>query len=924
MKYFVRRMSLLFLCLTLIFCTFPLVCLADDKSADTITIGLSEYPRYGYYDESGNCAGVDVEYAYRICQNANLNVNIKLIPDAESYFKALDSGDVDLLFDCLKSDDREEKYLFADYESGSTPISVYVRNDDDRFTYGDTEQLKNIVFGSEKDSNVTDVYIKWCESHGFTPKINEYNDSYAVNAALDNGEIDAGVYGTDAVGGYTTILKCCPTPYYCMFRKESLELKNKIDAAMDKIISEDPLYREKLLQKYSNSNDNTMAALTAEEKKYIQDNPVLTVAVLENDAPYYSIDEDGKEKGIFPDYYNQISKLTGLEFRFKLYENQDKAVAAVKSGEANILGMYSSGLLLAHDQDMRLTHPYSNVSFALITKVGTSTDSINTVAVKQRYVNIVRQGIGLKDNVGTYVCNNASECFEALRNGEADAVVCGLPSATWLVNQTYSSAYSVSSISSVSLELSAAVSYSDSTLCGILDKSINASLYTFDGIVTANTLTERNLRTVVSQIPPMWLIGVATVLVLLIIGLVVAIILLIKRQKEKVAFEREKLRLEAAEKSNAAKNRFFSNISHDMRTPLNAVIGFAGLAAKEQVSEKAADYLSKIQLSGELLLDLINDTLTISKINSGKPELHLEPVGSLELFDSFIVPIREAAEKKGIKFTADRTGVKNRVILADKLNTQKIFLNLLSNAVKYTKTGGLVDFRIKYEPPKGEKSKTIFIIKDNGIGISEEFLPHIYEPFRQENEQKSSGTGLGLSIVKQLVELMGGSIEVESEKGIGTSFKVTLYFEEVKDAKTIHALTNETMDSSKLKGKKVLMCEDNELNSEIACALLNSFGLTVDTAKNGREGVQKFMLSKPYTYDAVIMDIRMPVMDGFEASKNIRALTRNDAERVPIIAMTADAFGDDIKLCFEAGMNAHITKPIDPALLKKTLCEYIK
>lgn len=321
-----------------LFFACPTIAWADDAAAvptpddDTIYVGLSEYPHYGYYDDSGNVAGCDVEFVYKIAEYANMKVKIVLIPDAETYFSSLDNGRVDILFDAIKTDERAQKYLYADNESGNTPNSVYVSSADERFEYGNIDQLRTLTFGSESGSYVTQLFESWCASHGFTPAIKEYADSAGINAAIDAGEVDAGIYGTSSVEGYRTILQFSPTPYYCIFRSGDSALKERVDTAMSKILLEDPLYKSKLLQKYTVSSEYDMTALTSEATAYVDQHPTLNVAVINNDAPYFTQDGTDGPGGIIPDYYSEISDLTGLNVQYKVYDSHASAVEAMMSG----------------------------------------------------------------------------------------------------------------------------------------------------------------------------------------------------------------------------------------------------------------------------------------------------------------------------------------------------------------------------------------------------------------------------------------------------------------------------------------------------------------------------------------------------------------------------------------------------------------
>jgi len=374
--------------------------------------------------------------------------------------------------------------------------------------------------------------------------------------------------------------------------------------------------------------------------------------------------------------------------------------------------------------------------------------------------------------------------------------------------------------------------------------------------------------------------------------------------------------IEKEKKAVTAKNDFFSNISHDMRTPLNAVLGFTKLAQSDQLTadEKNA-YLAKIESSGNLLLELVNNTLILSKGSNGQLQMHPEPHSLKSLCASFWSSVEVMAKQKNVSLTVDDHGCSDEIVNADGLYIEKIFLNLLTNAIKYTPSGGHVLMTARTERVKTGQIELYVSINDDGIGMSDEFKAQMFEPFMQENRPgyESNGTGLGLAIVKQTVDLMNGTIQVDSRLNQGTEFKVHLSLpldkEESREQK------QEEMETIDLKGRKVLLCEDNALNREIAETLLQNNGIEVVSAVNGREGADIFAKSALHEFDAVLMDRRMPVMDGLEATEKIRAMKRADAADMPIIAMTADVFDEDIQECLKAGMNAHVAKPIDPEIL---------
>lgn len=378
-----------------------------------------------------------------------------------------------------------------------------------------------------------------------------------------------------------------------------------------------------------------------------------------------------------------------------------------------------------------------------------------------------------------------------------------------------------------------------------------------------------------------------------------------------------------AESAAQAKSEFLSRMSHDIRTPMNAIIGLTHLAEEEENLQKVKEYLYNIDTSSDFLLGLTNDILDMSKIENGELTLKEDSYTKEEFRNAINTVIKPLMDKKDIRFIF-RLAANAECIRVDRLRYNQIFFNLLSNAAKFTPKGGTVEFTTEELPPLDGKKGIRFHIKDNGIGMSKEFLPHLYNPFSQERAKGGEdvkGTGLGLPIVKSLVDIMGGNISVTSEIGKGTEFIVELYVPEAEPAEKIPV--SDAMGEN-FKGARILLVEDNDINIYVAQLILEKAGCVVEIAKDGKEAVEHFEASEKNYYDAILMDVRMPVMNGIEATKTIRALDREDAATVPIIAMTADAFDEERKKTIEAGMNYHLSKPIEPKVLYQVLLEYMK
>ncbi len=377
--------------------------------------------------------------------------------------------------------------------------------------------------------------------------------------------------------------------------------------------------------------------------------------------------------------------------------------------------------------------------------------------------------------------------------------------------------------------------------------------------------------------------------------------------------------LMAAEQSSRAKTFFLSNMSHDIRTPLNAIIGFTHLGRQQGVSkEDMLGYLEKIEGAGNSLLSIINDVLDMSRIESGKMELKPLPTDIHALFRDTHEMFQSQMQKKSIQFILDAE-CRHDWVLCDKNRLGRVLLNLISNACKFTPEKGQITLSLRETEESEESALYIISVRDNGIGMSKEFLSHIFEPFERERTSTVSGiqgTGLGMAIIKSIVDMMEGSIEVNSSQGQGTEVICRIRFPFAKPA----SADAETEDKRELSftGKHLLLVEDNEINRQIAVLILKEAGFILDTAENGAEAVEIIRAASPGTYDAILMDIQMPVMDGYEATLSIRNLSEGRGS-VPIIAMTANAFSEDVEKAQNAGMNAHISKPIDVQQMLSTI-----
>ena len=509
--------------------------------------------------------------------------------------------------------------------------------------------------------------------------------------------------------------------------------------------------------------------------------------------------------------------------------------------------------------------------------------------------------------------DSSAEADKAVQSGEADCFVAKAGQSLKTLED--------SKMRSIFLTKSGAscfaVTRENTTLMNILNKTIqtlpasrlSSQFYVYEnapGKVTLAEYIKDNLRVV-----SIWFVSVVLIIVWIIVYL------LIQARKAKIQ----------AEKANAAKSEFLFNMSHDIRTPMNALLGYSELIKRELTDPKLLDYQEKMEQSGNLLLSIINNVLDMARIESGKVELDEDYVKIRDIYQGIYKIFQAEAEKKCIHLKMEYD-VKHEHVICDETKNKEIFLNLISNAVKYTASGGRVTIRItELDCDRKDYVRIRTQVIDTGIGMSEEFLPSLFEAFARERnttDGKIAGTGLGMPIIKKYIDMMYGTIEVESKQGEGSKFTVTLEYR-IADKSYYERATEKfsDMDETRISGKHILLAEDNDLNAEIAQFILEDMGLIVDRVEDGVQCVSRIEQKPAGTYDLILMDIQMPNMDGYRATEMIRGLSDKDKATIPIIAMTANAFEEDRKKALAKGMNGHIAKPVDAEKVEKTICSVL-
>jgi len=897
-------------------------------AAKTVRVGYYYDTQYMYKTDVDEYRGYDIEYLYKLSDYTGWKYKYVDFDSFDECMAALKEGKIDVVPAVFYSKSRAADMLFSEKKMCDIYVTLTVRSDNTKYAYGDIDSMQGMTVAVLANSEDGKDFRSWCKANDLKVHIVEMESTAAITRAIDEGKVDgAGITYLGKSSQYKVIAEFSPSPLYFAIAKDRSDIKNELDSAVDRMTISDPSFSSDTYEKYLGAASGEIPVLTTAEKKYLEKKKTIKVAMAYDDAPYSYLNSDNTMSGIIPEIFDKYAELIPAKFEYVPVKSQQDAIDYVQQGKADLVGRFCYDIFAGEDNGLRVTNSYMTSNMARIKKHGTG--DVQVVGILEddtltAFMNVENQTGFQHIRIQTYP--TAAKCFRALETGKIDAMYSSISTATYLMGQTRSDNYSVNTMTEFSHGICAAASAEEDTrLLDIMNKCIR---YTDAGVVDEIVMSnvnknEATLKSFISNIPNSYLTSILLAMLAVLLILIAALISMVRHRKEekKLLEEREETQrlqaeLSANEQANEARAAFLSTVSHDMRTPLNGIIGFTDLAMESQGKTETGDYLQKIKYSSNLLLDLINDTLDIAKIQNGKYTLNLTEVKLGDMLDAVEIPVRAAAERKDVEFVITKANISDDIIMADRTNVQKILLNLLSNAVKFTHKGGKVEFGVARLDAAEEVRRYRFTIKDSGVGISAEFMPKIYEPFAQESVRdpgSETGTGLGLSIVKQLVDMMDGTIDVASAPGKGTEFVIELAFPVAHSA----AKEDQTDDSAAgdvdLSGMRIMVCEDNRLNMEILSALLKKKGASVIWAKNGEEGVELFLGSLPESINMILMDIRMPVMGGIEAAQKIRSLNRKDAETVPIIAVTADAYEIDEEKCMAAGMNGHLVKPVDPA-----------
>ena len=863
--------------------------------------------------------------------------------DWSNCFDKLENGEIDVMGDISYTDERAQRMLFSEEPMGEEKYILYA---DLSHTDIETSDFKSmdgkrvgVLLGTEPEIMLTE----WENKNGIHTEHVNVNNNEDVEKKLANHEIDCfvsleeSIWSEQGISSVTTVGKA---GIYFAINKERSDIKAELDFAMLQLDQNSPFFKADLYKKYFTLDYSQ--SLTGKEKSWLKEHGDIRIGFLDNAPAVFSMDEEnGKLTGTLAEYISYAKDCLGnqtLEFNMQAYDDYDEMLQSLQEGEIDAIFYASRNPDFAEKKGYALTNTAWTYSMMAVTdEKYFNENEVHTVAVPKEKEALKQHIIFSYPNWKLVEYDSLADAADMVTHEKADCFLLGTSQALKYDNNRDFKSVPLTK----TMEACFAVKGGEGPLLSILNKTLKTmpsgmltsalAIYdsTADKVTFYDFIKDNMLAVFVT----------AGLFSLSIIGIIL-MLLRKARKAEAVAMlaasdtqklnDKLEIALKKAEDASLAKTRFLHNMSHDIRTPMNAILGYTQLMEDELKGKElpeTLDHLKKLKQSGNLLLSILNNVLDMARIESGKMEID-ESYGQIKEIQQTLLEIfDDEAKKKNIAFHYT-VNVEHEHVLIDITKVKEIFANILSNAIKYTPSGGSVTVNVD-ELPCDEPGYMIArtSVSDTGIGMSQEYLTRIFEAFtREQNTTKSkiAGSGLGMSIVKKYVELLGGTINVESEPGKGSIFTVTLKHRIADEGyyKKMHVETPGT-GSEILAGKNILLAEDNDLNAEIAVAILERFGLKAERVEDGIQCVNRIKKMPAGTYDMILMDIQMPKMDGYQATQEIRHLPDQDKACIPIVAMTANVFEEDKREAAAAGMNGHIAKPIQADDLLPTLVEII-
>ena len=894
--------------LLLLSAVLPVKAAAETAPAKVVRVGSFE-DTFNYVNEKGARKG----YGYELLETLSGYTGWQfeyVTCDWSDCFEKLKNGEIDIMGDISYTEDRAEEMLFSDEPMGEEKYYLYAdfsRTDISASNFKTLNGKKvGVLMGTEPEVMLTE----WEEKHGIKTEHVNISNNEDVKQKLANHEIDCFVSLEEAFWaelGISTMTRVGESSIYYAINKDRPDIKEELDYAMSVLDEADPFYTADLYKRYF-SMDYT-PILTGEEKAWLKEHGAIRMGFLTSDSGVSTYDSaTGEIAGTIIDYIQFARDCLGnqeLEFQLVGYDDKEAELDALKSGEIDMIFHFDQNPNLAEEYRVACT------STTWITNLMAVTNKEHFNESKANRIAVPQNKLSLKKYLAFYYpqweivdCDTQEDAAKLMETGRADCFVTGISS-----EENYSKKYGFYSVPLLNPVKSCfAVKSGNCSLLSILNKTIKAKpINLLAGSIAMYQSSARKVT--LSEF-----IKDNFFMVLLVSSIAVAVVLLTilkllqKARKAEAAAKKAandtqelnaklQVAVKNAESANRAKSTFLFNMSHDIRTPMNAIIGYADLASRHlDDPAKLEKYMENIQVCGQNLLMLLNNVLDLARIENDKTEIEYSVSDVEKDFRNCIAMFQNQADSKGQTLTVTAQ-LQHPYVYADIPHLTEVCTNLVSNTVKYTGACGTIHCDITQKPGKKEGwCDTVITVADNGIGMSQEFQKHIFEPFERERTStvsKVEGSGIGMGIVKKLVGLMGGTVEVESKIGVGSTFTVTIPCRIASQEETQAKRDTTSSDKKSLLGVKILLTEDNDLNAEIAAELLQEEGCTVDRAKDGVECVDMLEKAANGTYQLILMDIQMPVMNGYDAAKKIRRMDDLPKADIPIIAMTANAFSED-------------------------------
>ena len=901
---------------------------------ERVKVGFFAMDGYHMMDEDGNRSGYGYDFLRLMARYWDVDYEyVGYDKSWEEMQQMLIDGEIDMVTSARKTPDREELFDFS-RPIGTNNGILTVRSDNHAIVEGKYSTYDGMRVALLRGNSRNDEFAEYARTKDFTYRSIYFDSTEEMAAALQNGTVDAIVTSSlRKTNNERIVEKFGSSDFYVIVKKGNTELLNKINYAIDQMNAAEGDWKTTLYNKNYESSDTKNLEYTEEEKRiiaqYSKENPL---HILCDPTRYpYSYTEDGEVKGILPDYFRKIADYAGLSYEFLVPATRDEYIAYQSDKAAvdiNIDARLDTDNY-AETKEWGLTAPYITMRMARVTRRDFD-GKINVVTtVNQTASKSIEDA--LAPGAEKLMCKTRQEMMEAVRDGKADAAFVYYYMAQAFVNSDTTGTMSYTLLEQPTFSYRMVVSSTENhALAGILTKAMYAMP---DNLVedlaaqyTTYKATDLTFADMI-RLHPVAAVAIIVLISWMAVTLIVIVNRLQTRRKLQLAAQQKAKEMtalaEQAQAASKAKSVFLSNMSHDIRTPMNAIIGFTNIALHQDSVPEMHNCLKKIEDSSDHLLALLNDVLDLSRIESGKVEFSPVPADITAVTDSVLEITKGVLLNRELNFEVHREPLQNPYVMTEPVRIREILVNILNNAVKFTKDGGTIRFDASNRP--GADAQHILIcyrVKDTGVGMSEEFQKKLFDEFAQEENgarTQYKGTGLGLSISKKYVELMGGTITADSKKDVGTTFTVEIPME-LTNAEKVEK-TKPLVQHNDLKGIKVLLAEDNDLNAELATMLLEDSGMTVTRATDGQEAVDLFAEHPAGTYDIILMDIMMPKMDGHHAAKAIRAMyaDRPDAEEIPIIALSANAFSEDVQSSLDAGMNGHVSKPLNMEEVTKAI-----